>query len=520
MTLVEWAILAALCITVAGVAIAFLSSQQIVTGHKSDLMHDGQAGGPVWLFSGTKLVDASSQACALTGDTRQALSWDQFRKGLVDRFPDLPETPVGVQAKTRLELSPSCEGDPCVLICEWIDGITRVTLNTCNIKAHNWTPSPTLSTAASQEAEALRLAMNEAPYPVWRVSNEGKISWCNAAYEGLCRKVQGKTPPDETPLFQSGQQIPPPSRKTRESISVPDQNHKLWFDVSVVPHDSGSLCYAVDINAVVDAEVAQRNFVQTLAKTFAQLSIGLAIFDRNRQLALFNPALIDLTALPADFLSGRPNLLSFFDRLRDQRMMPEPKNYDSWRHQMADLVEAAADGRYQETWSLPSGSVYSVRGRPHPDGAVAFLIEDITAEITLTRRFRSDLELGQAILDQLDQAIAVFAADGSLTFSNVAYQQLWDVDPDKSFAQMSVLDATRAWQDHCQASPVLGEVRDFVATRENRAEWWAFLPLKTGETLTCNVYPIQSGATMVSFVRPDKGARPASPVRTRQTVGV
>jgi hypothetical protein len=87
---------------------------------------------------------------------------------------------------------------------------------------------------------------------------------------------------------------------------------------------------------------------------------------------LFNPALIDLTALPADFLSARPNLLSFFDRLRDHRMMPEPKNYGSWRHQMADLVAAAADGRYQETWSLPSGAVYSVSGQPHPDGAVAF----------------------------------------------------------------------------------------------------------------------------------------------------
>ena len=71
--------------------------------------------------------------------------------------------------------------------------------------------------------------------------------------------------------------------------------------------------YAVDVNAVVSAEISQRKFVQTLAKTFAQLSIGLAIFDRNRQLALFNPALIDLTALPAEFLSARPNLLSFFD---------------------------------------------------------------------------------------------------------------------------------------------------------------------------------------------------------------
>lgn len=69
-----------------------------------------------------------------------------------------------------------------------------------------------------------------------------------------------------------------------------------------------TIYHAVDVNAVVKSEIAQRNFVQTLAKTFAQLSIGLAIFDRNGQLALFNPALIDLTELPAEFLSGRPTL--------------------------------------------------------------------------------------------------------------------------------------------------------------------------------------------------------------------
>ncbi len=134
------------------------------------------------------------------------------------------------------------------------------------------------------------------------------------------------------------------------------------------------MCHAIDINAVISAEIAQRNFVQTLAKTFAQLSTGLAIFDRNSQLALFNPALVDLSALPIEFLSARPDLLSFFDRLCDSRVMPEPKNYNSWRQEIADVIAAATDGSYQETWSLDTGQTYRVSGRPHPDGAIAFLI--------------------------------------------------------------------------------------------------------------------------------------------------
>ena len=44
----------------------------------------------------------------------------------------------------------------------------------------------------------------------------------------------------------------------------------------------------------MQAETALRGFMQTLAKTFAHLPTGLAIFDQHRQLALFNPALAPL----------------------------------------------------------------------------------------------------------------------------------------------------------------------------------------------------------------------------------
>ena len=99
----------------------------------------------------------------------------------------------------------------------------------------------------------------------------------------------------------------------------------LWFDINKFSVPKSSVQYALDITEIVHAQQAQKNFVQTLTKTFATLSIGLAIFDRNKQLMLFNPALIDLTALPADFLSARPNLLTAFDKLWDNQIMPETK---------------------------------------------------------------------------------------------------------------------------------------------------------------------------------------------------
>ncbi|MBL4768382.1 MAG: PAS-domain containing protein [Rhodobacteraceae bacterium] len=449
----------------------------------------------VYLFSQEDLIDVSAGAPTLPDCSPDTSDWQRLRQMLMGRFPEFPKTYRNVKLRGRVIISAELDGDSATILGEWVDGITRIELREPAAKIdQNVQALP-----PSEELETLRMAVDEAPYPVWRVETNGTVSWHNKAYTSVYKKVRRSKPDAAQPLFSPTCEALTKGQERRMSIAIPDSNKAYWFDVSTKQHDDYCLLYATDINAVVDAELAQRNFVQTLAKTFAQLSIGLAIFDRNRQLILFNPALIDLTSLSADFLSGRPNLFSFFDRLRDSRMMPEPKNYNSWRHEMANLVAAAADGRYQETWSLPSGSVYSVNGRPHPDGAVAFLFEDITAEVTLTRMFRSDLQLGQSILDNLNDAIVVFGADGVLTISNAAYRTMWDVNPDSSFANVTILDATQNWQDKCDATPVWGDVRDYIVGRENRVEWWAPVQLKSGESLICTVNPIQSGATMVSF---------------------
>ncbi len=486
----DWILLLAACLACATGAAYWLSRRPVSNPQNSlDLSNR------VYLFAEEDLIDASAGAPDLPDCSPDTSDWQRLQQMLRVRFPEFPDTYSKIKSQGRINFVAELKSDTGTVLGEWVDGITRVELREPpeNANQNGQTLSP------SQELVTLRTAVDEAPNPIWRIEDNGIVGWHNKAYANIYKKLRKSHPDPSQPLFSPSNDSETGGHIKRMSIAVSDSDKPYWFDVSVEEHDGYCLCYATDINAVVDAEIAQRNFVQTLAKTFAQLSIGLAIFDRKRQLVLFNPALIDLTSLSADFLSGRPNLFSFFDRLRDSQMMPEPKNYNGWRHQMANLVAAAADGRFQETWSLPSGSVYSVSGRPHPDGAVAFLFEDITAEVTLTRRFRSDIELGHSILDGLTTAVVVFASNGVLIICNSAYRTMWDVNPDSSFADVTILDASRSWEEKCQATPVWGEIRDYVAGRENRAEWRSRAHLKTEEVLDCTITPIHTSATLVSF---------------------
>ena len=485
--MVDWIILAAISLVSASLAVQWLLPRRRQQGDNFGLSSAVSLFDAVFLFDGDRLISHSE--IALDG-FESVRGWSDLRRLLQRDFPTFPETPDAVRQEGALVIPAiDCTVERDVL-CQWIDGVFRVHLRDRIDRVR----------PAQRDAQyPIRLAMEQAPYPVWLLDHQGNVRSCNAAYVSLVRKVRGQDTDLTAPLFSGIHEDTRLGAKTRISISSDGSDSKLWFDLTVVDHPEGCMCYAVDINAIVAAETAQRKFVQTMTKTFAQLSIGLAIFDRNRQLALFNPALTELTTLPASFLSCRPSLSSFFDRLRDQHMMPEPKNYRSWRNQMNDLLEAAEDGNYQETWSLPSGSVYSVSGRPHPDGAVAFLFEDITAEITLTRRFRSEMDLMQSVLDKLADAIAVFGDDGTLAFTNHAYQQLWDETGEAGFEPDTALDVTRRWQEHCAATPILGEIRDFVEMRDNRAEWSSGLRLRNGTNLTCIVSPMQNGATIVRF---------------------
>lgn len=448
-----------------------------------------------FLFHDLDLEHASDGAESLI-NTHDALSdWERLRASLGIRFPGLPEE-ERLQDVDTLTLYAAQPDDHGVIYLDREGGVTRLTIQDADTNdvqaAHAFKTMKT-------ELGTLRLAAVGAPYPIWLTDATGQVSWRNQAYDDLEAAAYPEAQDQAPVLFDTEANNIQPGRTVRLSIPNKADDHLEWFSVTATEAPDSTIFHAINIDAVIQAEAAQRNFVQTLAKTFAQLSIGLAIFDRNGQLALFNPALVDLTSLPAEFLSARPDLLSFFDRLRDNRVMPEPKNYLSWRQEISNVIAAATNGSYQETWTLDSGHTYRVIGRPHPDGAVAFLIEDITAEVSLTRNFRAELELGQSLMDTFEDALVVFSSAGVLTFCNAAYGDMWKLDPGNTFADVTIVDSIKEWQSQCSPDPAWGDIRDYVMKVGERAPWNATVTHLSRGTFIAQVSPIVSGATVIRF---------------------
>ena len=463
----------------------------------------GEGGaGTVFLFDGETLVDATPSARQILTTSRgRGGNWLRLIGYLSVYFPDIEAQLRRLEDEGQILVEGrSAQGKTLLLSAGLGGGLIRISLTDPAQDGRPMLTDALAHRALTQEVEHLREALAQAPMPIWRETEAGDVVWANSAYmlKAIATLPAGKELGWPLPRLFEKLASQSTVRGQRAAVKVPGEE-PAWFDLIGTLSGQERLIFALPADAAVNAETALRDFMQTLTKTFAQLPTGLAIFDRQRQLQLFNPALMDLTGLPADFLSMRPSLLSVLDALRDRNMIPEPKDYRSWRRQLVEMEKAAASGLYEETWNLPDGQTFRVVGRPHPNGALALMIEDITHEVSRSRRYRSDLELGQAVIDEMEEAVAVFSPSGQLVMSNLAYALLWAHDPESNLKATTIRTVAAHWRALSAPSALWSEAEEFISTVGNRVAWRAEARLLDGRLLSCRFAPLAGGATLVAF---------------------
>ena len=240
------------------------------------------------------------------------------------------------------------------------------------------------------------------PYPIWVTSHDQHITWDNKGFK--------KSELDFVTTCKHWLSI----GQTNGWIQAQSGAGQIsWYDITAQLQDHETLWFATPVDGEVRVEASRREFIQTMSKTFAQLSTGRAIFDRKRTLIHFNPALLDITGLDFEALNLKPDLASFLDTLRNKGFLPEPKDCGDWRDRLARLESAAEKGSYRVT------------GKPHPDGAIAFLLEDISAETARAREARVELYLLENALNTVTAPLIVFDGLGAYVRSSSAFQSIW-----------------------------------------------------------------------------------------------
>ncbi len=489
---------AATALTLLGAALIGPESRR---RHRAQNASEGAAENIAFLFDRRALVDATQAAerliAAAPSDTSD---WNRLQTLLAPEFPEFADrierlAADGIQTLVSRDATSR-------LTAEWRDGLCRITLVDDDVDLPSADVDAQSFAALERELETLRSNTDVAPYLVWRQDAQGRITWVNRSYVQELQRWRGPEEAQRWPtpaLFDVASVAESEADAEPLRLMLEGDDAECWFDIHTARSGDELVCTAVDVGQIVDSKRQLQSFTQTLTKTFADLAVGLAIFDRSRRLALFNPALAELTELPFGFLAGNPTLFGFLDKMRDLGRVPEPRNYSEWRKRMAELELSASGGHFSETWTLSNGQTIRVTGRPHPDGALAFIFEDISAEISLTRRFRAELEAGRSVFDHFDEGVAVFSTAGVLTMANSAYASLWGHSPMTGVDQIGIGDVAKLWADTSLPSPVWEQAEAFIHGVGDRHPWTTEITMKDGRAVTCRFVPLNGGSTLVGF---------------------
>lgn len=453
---------------------------------------------PTFLLDRDSIVDANPQGRSLVGTLRAGdLAGRTDRAMLMDHLDRL--VPGTSMALASLE-----DGDDLArtfgatdIQARRLGPLVRLHMVDLSTEARDITLDRMSYRAMNDELDLLRGMAEHAPLPIWSEAEDGRVIWANSAYLHLITRLQ----PDKPLTWPMPSLFAPttPGEVTRVSLTTRGaQQSTEWFDVHRAMTRQGLFSFAIAANAAQQAESSKRHFVQTLTKTFSTLPIGLAVFDSSRRMQIFNPALTDLTGLEPEFLLSRPRIEGFLNRLRERHVMPEPRDYGLWMKALLSIDTGRHD--FEETWALPGGRTLRFRASPHPDGALAFMIEDISSEVTLSAQQRSVVETGQAVLDTLDDAVAVFSPGGKLLVTNEAFTELWALEDEGGLESVTLADALSTWADEGGDRRLWRQIADLATARGQKSGIVeGILPLSSGERFSVIAQVTHVGSLVIRF---------------------
>jgi PAS domain-containing protein len=459
----------------------------------------------VFLFSDNKIKDATSTAKRFltdNGKSKKMSDWTALMKQLSARYKEDVDQLDDLQYLGSLSLV-SHDGNG-RLEAQWQDGTVRIELFGEDLNNDQRLVDRLSYDAMQEEIDSLRMIAAHVPVMVWRENHEGAINWANNAYLDVASQRSGGQeaaiwPPEKLFSHNDASKDGTQNSPWREELQATEGTEAKCFDVFASKCAKDTLYTAVPVDNIAQSGDERADLVQILTKTFAHLPVGLTIFDKDRQLIIFNPAVMDLLDLRASFLVRKPTLPQFLTELREKYAMPEAADAVSLRQEVSKLEAAAVNGTFSKTWSFASGQTYRVTGRPHTGGALALLFEDISSKLSLDHQFNFELEMGRAALNHLDDAVAIFNTEGELSTFNPSYAAFCKDERSSFAADCKIKDAMKSWRRQC-ADPMRGvQWQKEMDRRDKDHEWRTSISLKGGRVVTCVVTPIMEGATMVRF---------------------
>ncbi|MGB0907902.1 MAG: ATP-binding protein [Maricaulaceae bacterium] len=289
---------------------------------------------------------------------------------------------------------------------------------------------------AAEDPVAFVEMMSRAPFPLWRISGTGRLTWVNEAYaKAVGCEDFGPVIADQ--IFLDAAAAEQAKTALRSGVRVED-NRPIVIDgdrksmnITVFPVSGGAAGIAMDASEADQLRGALKRHVQSHDELLNTMDEAIVIFSADKRMSFHNNAFANMFKLGADWFSGRPGHSEWLDHVREKSLLPEQADFAEWKSHELSLYTDWPDEMPPELWALPDGTTLRLARLRDPSGGISLLFSDMTQTITLQSQLGTLNKVQKTTLDKLSEGIAVFGTDGRMKISNSAFAKLWNLNADK-----------------------------------------------------------------------------------------
>jgi len=342
--------------------------------------------------------------------------------------------------------------------------------------------------------------------PVWLTRGSGELIWANEAWLKAVEAPTLASARTRGLSFDSGTQglarEAAVSGQTRTALRwITVSGRRRAFQIVARPLPGGMIAVsALDVTDAEEAREALRRHIEAQGETFDHIGEAVAIFSSARALLFHNAAFAKLWALEPAWLEEKPSHGEILDRLRQRRRLPETADYAGWKAAELRRYEDLGSGS-DEIWSLPDGRALRVVRQLHPLGGLLLLFSDITDELKLKAQYNALIQVQQATLDKLSDAVAVFGSDGRLRLHNDAFTGLWSVSRAQLQAASDFDGVVELCMRRVHDLQLWGDLKARVTDTDPQARAPLTGEVRTSDrrTIAYQSRPLPDGATLIAF---------------------
>ena len=374
--------------------------------------------------------------------------------------------------------------------------------------------------------DALTRLIEAAPFPMWYRGPDLNLGLVNSAFveavegrdaaEVIARSSElvGETEEAKAAAVAALETGKPTSRKQAAIV----RGERRMLHIVNVPLPTGAVAgFALDVQELEDSRAELARQIQSQRDLVDRMTAGAAQFDADRSLSFFNRPFAAMAQLDPEWLAENPEFDRILERMREHNRVPETRDFPTWKAERRDWFTSPEE-MVEEDWMLPGGDHWRVVGQPLPDGGLRLFLEDRTEQARLASARDTLLRVRSATLDNLFEAIGVFASDGRLYLWNRRFSQVWGLDEEWLAEHPRVDEMVPALARKLVNPTAAAQIREMVRkTMSDREPANGRLTLTDGRHFEFAAVPLPDGNALFTLVDVTDSTRIEAALRERAT---